>query len=126
MQNFSIRLQINYFFRFLIILLILPIFDGQKIGKLQTRKSLLGIQHWAILFRPIERARCLLQINAIKFLGNPKGKMFDRQTKVTLEVKTRHFVTTFEGQRTTILSLINIFLRFVAQNTFYLPRKFAF
>ena len=47
----------------------------------------------------MERARCLPQINAIKFLGNPAGKMFERQTKATLEVKTRHFVTTFEGQK---------------------------
>ena len=45
----------------------------------------------------MERARCLPQINAIKFLGNPAGEMFERQTKATLEVKTRHFVTTFEG-----------------------------
>ena len=47
----------------------------------------------------MERARCLPQINAIKFLGNPAGKMFERQTKATLEVKTRHFVTTFEAQK---------------------------
>ena len=47
----------------------------------------------------MERARCLPQINAIKFLGNLAGKMFERQTKATLEVKTRHFVTTFEGQK---------------------------
>ena len=32
-------------------------------------------------------------------MGNPAGKMFERQTKATLEVKTRHFVTTFEGQK---------------------------
>ena len=47
----------------------------------------------------MERARCLPQINAIKFLGNPAGKMFERQTEATLEVKTRHFETTFEGQK---------------------------
>ena len=47
----------------------------------------------------MERAGCLLQVNAIKFLGNPAGKMFERETKVTLEVKTRHFATTFEGQK---------------------------
>ena len=47
----------------------------------------------------MERARCLPQRNAIKFLGNPAGKMFERQTKATLVVKTRHFVTTFEGQK---------------------------
>ena len=87
------------FFGFLIILLILPIFDRHKIGKFQTQKSLLGIRLWAITYLPMERARCLLQINAIKFLGNPAGKMFERQTKATLEVKTRHFVTTFEAQK---------------------------
>ena len=87
------------FFGFLIILLILPIFDRHKIGKFQTQKSLLGIRLWAITYLPMERARCLPQINAIKFLGNPAGKMFERQTKATLEVKTRHFVTTFEGQK---------------------------
>ena len=32
------------FFGFLIILLILPIFDRHKIGKFQTQKSLLGIR----------------------------------------------------------------------------------
>ena len=85
------------FFGFLIILLILPIFDRHKIGKFQTQKSLLGIRLWAITYLPIERARCLPQINAIKFLGNPEGKIFERQTKATLEVKTRHFVTAFEG-----------------------------
>ena len=47
----------------------------------------------------MERARCLPQINAIKFLGNPAGKMFERQTKATVEVKTRHFVTTLEGEK---------------------------
>ena len=33
----------------------------------------------------------------MKFLGNLAEKIFERQTKATLEVKTRHFVTTFEG-----------------------------
>ena len=47
----------------------------------------------------MERARCLPQINAIKILGNPAGKMFERQTKATVEVKTRHFVTTLEGEK---------------------------
>ena len=90
------------FFGFLIILLILSIFrffHRHKIGKFQTQKSLLGIQLWAITYLLLERARCLPQINAIKFLGNPAGKMFERQTKATLEVKTRHFVTTLEGQK---------------------------
>ena len=36
-------------------------------------------------------------MNQIKFLGNPEGKIFERQTKATLEVKTRHFVMPFEG-----------------------------
>ena len=44
-------------------------------------------------FLPIERARCVPPINAIKFLGNSAAKMFERKTKATLEVKTRHFVT---------------------------------
>ena len=87
------------FFGFLIILLILPIFDRHKIGKFQTQKSLLGIRLWAMTYLPMERARCLPQINAIKFLGNPAGKIFERQRKATLEVKPRHFVTTFEGQK---------------------------
>ena len=85
------------FLGFLIILLILPIFDRHKIGKFQTQKSLLGIRLSAMTYLPMERARCLPQINAIKFLGNPAEKIFERQTKATLEVKTRHFVTTFEG-----------------------------
>ena len=51
----------------------------------------------AITFLPIKRARCLPQINAIKFLGNHAEKIFERQTKATLEVETRHFVRTFEG-----------------------------
>ena len=55
------------FFGFLIILLILPIFDRHKIGKFQTQKSLLGIRLWAITYLLIERARCLPQINVIKF-----------------------------------------------------------
>ena len=96
-MNFSYSTANLIFLIFLIILLILPIFDRHKIGKFQTQKSLLGIRLWAITFLPIKRARCLPQINAIKFLGNPAGKMFERQTKATLEVKTRHFVTTFEG-----------------------------
>ena len=87
------------FFGFLLILLILPIFHRHKIDKFQTQKSLLGIRLWAITYLPMERARCLPQINAIKFLGNPAGKMFERQTKATFEVKTRHFVTTFDGQK---------------------------
>ena len=33
-------------------------------------------------------------MHAIKFLGNPEEKMFERQTKATLEVKTGHSVTT--------------------------------
>ena len=91
-MKFSYSTANLIFFGFLIILLILPIFDRHKIGKFQTQKSLLGIRLWAITYLPIERARCLPQINAIKFLGNPAGKMFERQTKATLEVKTRHFV----------------------------------
>ena len=47
----------------------------------------------------MERARCLPQINALKFFGNLAQKMFERETKATLEAKTRHFVTTFEGQK---------------------------
>ena len=85
------------FFGFLIILLILPIFDRHKIGKFQTQKALLGIQLSAITYLLIERAKCLPQINAIKFLGSPAGKICERQTKATLEVKTRYFVTTNEG-----------------------------
>ena len=65
--------------------------------KFQTQKSLLRIRLWAITFLPIKRARCLPQINAIKFLGNLAEKFFERQTKATLEVKTRLFVSTFEG-----------------------------
>ena len=98
-MKFSYSTRNLIFFGFSIILLILPIFDTHKIGKFQTHKSLLGIRLWAITYLPTERARCLPQINAIKFLGNPAGKMFERQTKATLEVKTRHFVTTFEGQK---------------------------
>ena len=30
-------------------------------------------------------------------MGSPEGTIFERQTKATLEVKTRHFVTTFES-----------------------------
>ena len=73
--------------------------DRHKIGRFQTQKSLLGIRIWAITYLAIERARCLSQINAIKFLGNPAGQIFERQRKATLEVKTRYFVTTFEGQK---------------------------
>ena len=75
------------FFRFLIILPNLLIFDRQNIDKIRTQKSLLGIRLWGITFLQIERARCLPQINAIKFLGNPTGKIFQRQMKVALEVK---------------------------------------
>ena len=31
-------------------------------------------------------------------MGNPAGRIFERQTKPTFEVKTRHFIETFEGQ----------------------------
>ena len=75
------------FLGFLIILLILPIFDRHKIGKFQTQKSLLGIRLWAITYLPMERARCLPQINAIKFWGNPAEKIFERQTKRPLRSK---------------------------------------
>ena len=75
------------FFGFLIILLILPIFDRHEIGKFQTQKSLLGIRLWAITYLPIERARCLPQRNAIKFLGNLAEKIFERRTKATLRSK---------------------------------------
>ena len=113
------------FFGVLIILLILPIFDRHKIGKFQTQKSLLGIRLWAITYLPIERARCLPQINAIKFLGNPEGKIFERQTKATLEVKTRHFVTTFEGQKQRYSRLTRYLCVFFAWNSFHLPRQFV-
>ena len=96
-MKFSYSTRNLIFFGFLIILLILPIFDRHKIGKLQTQKSLLGIRLSAITYLPIERARCLAQMNAIKFLGNPAGKICERQTKATFEVKTPYFVTTFEG-----------------------------
>ena len=67
------------FFRFLIILPNLLIFDRQNIDKIRTQKSLLGIRLWGITFLHIERAWCLSQINAIKLLGNPTGKIFQRQ-----------------------------------------------
>ena len=54
-------------------------------------------------------------------MGNPAGKIFERQTKATLEVKTRHFVTT-----TTILPVNEILMRFSAWNSFHLPRQFLF
>ena len=49
----------------------------------------LGVRPWGITNLPIERARCLPQMNAIKLLGNPTGKSFERQAKAALEVKTR-------------------------------------
>ena len=125
-MKFSYSTANLIFFGFLIILLILPIFDRHKIGKFQTQKSLLGIRLWAITYLPIERARCLPQINAIKFLGNPAGKVFERQTKATLGIKTRHFVTTFEGQKRTMLSVNKILMRFSAWNSFHLPGQFVF
>ena len=79
-MKFSYSTANLIFFGFLIILLILPIFDRHKIGKFQTQKSLLGIRLWAITFQPIKRGRCLPQINAIKFLGNLAEKIFERQT----------------------------------------------
>ena len=60
---------------------ILPIFDRHKIGKFQTKKSLLGIKLWAIIFLPIKWARCLPQTNAIKFLGNHAEKIFWTRNK---------------------------------------------
>ena len=45
-------------------------------------------------------------------MGNHAEKILERQTKATLEVKTRHFVTTFEGQKTTILPVNKIRMRF--------------
>ena len=96
-MKFSYSTANLIFFGFLIILLILPIFDRHKIGKFQTQKSLLGIRLWAISYLPIKRAWCLPQTTAIKFLGNLAEKIFERQAKATLEVKTRHFVMTFEG-----------------------------
>ena len=58
-MKFSYSTANLIFFGFLIILLILPIFDRHKIGKFQTQKSLLGIRLWAITYLPIKRARCL-------------------------------------------------------------------
>ena len=86
-MKFSYSTTNSIFFRFLIILPNLLIFDRQNIDKIRTQKSLLGIRLWGITFLQIERARCLPQINAIKFLGNPTGKIFQRQMKVALEVK---------------------------------------
>ena len=75
------------FFGFLMILLILPIFDRHKIGKFQTQKSLLGIRLWAITYQPMERARCLPQINAIIFLGNLAEKILSAKQKRPLRSK---------------------------------------
>ena len=125
-MKFSYSTRNLIFFGFSIILLILPIFDTHKIGKFQTHKSLLGIRLWAITYLPTERARCLPQINAIKFLGNPAGKIFERQTKATLEVKTRHFCHEIRRAKTTILPVNKILMRFFAWNSFHLPRKFVF
>ena len=110
-MKFSYSIANLIFFGFLIILLILPIFDRHKISKFQTQKSLLGIRLWAITFLPIKRARCLPQITAIKFLGNLAEKIFERQTKATLEVKARHFVTTFEGGQINKNALLARFLK---------------
>ena len=71
----------------------------------------------------MERARCLPQINAIKFLGNPAGKMFERQTKATLEVKTRRFCHDIRRAKTTILPVNKILMSFFAWNSFHLLRN---
>ena len=91
-MKFSYSTANLIFFGFLIILLILSIFDRHKIGK---------------------------------FLGNPAGKIFERQTKATLEVKTRHFVTTFEGQKQRY-SLLTRYLSVFSHGTLSICRETLF
>ena len=55
----------------------------------------------------------------VKFLGNPAEKMFERLTKATLEVKARHFVTTFKGGK------INKKMLFAAGNDQITSKLFA-
>ena len=59
----------------------------------------------------MQRATYLPQINAIKFLGNVAEKLFEHQIKATLEVKTRHVVTTFEGGQINENALMASFLQ---------------
>ena len=74
----------------------------------------------------MERARCLPQINAIKFLGNPAGKTIERQTKATLEVKTRNFETTFEGQKQRYSWLTRYSYAFFRMELFLFAEKTCF
>ena len=87
------------FFGFLIILLILPIFDRHKIGKFQTQKSLLGIRLWAITYLPIERATCLPQTICNKIFGQSWREHFWTPNKSDPWGQNTHFVTTFDGQK---------------------------
>ena len=102
-MKFSYSTANLIFFRFLIILLILPIFYRLRSGKFQTQKSLPGIRFWAITFIPIKRGSCLPQVTAIKFLGDLAEKIFQRQTKATLGTRgfsrvQREFLVLAEGR----------------------------
>ena len=59
-----------------------PILAEQKNGNIGRVKSHLGTPRGFISSTPSERARFLLQITAIKFLGYVKYKILERQTKV--------------------------------------------
>ena len=60
-------------------------------------------------------------------MGNPAEKIFELQIKATLEVKTRHFVTTFEEQKTTILRVNKLdSYAFLSHGTFSICRDNLF
>ena len=64
-----------------------PIVAEQKDCNIERVKSYLGTWRGFISSTPNERARFLLQITAIKFLGYIKYKILERQTKVTQRSK---------------------------------------
>ena len=120
-MKFSYSTANLIFFGFLIILLILPIFDRHRIGKFQTQKSLLGMRLWAITFLPVKRARCLPQIH-----GQSCRENFWTPNKSDPWGQNTPFCHDIRRAKTTILPVNKILMRFSAWNSFHLPRQFVF
>ena len=59
-------------------------------------------------------------------MGNHAEKIIERQTKATLKDKTRHFVTTFEGQKTMILPVSKTLMRFFRMELFPFAETICF
>ena len=114
------------FFGFLIILLILPIFDRHKIGKFQTQKITTWYTALSHNLPTDGKSKVSSSNKCNKILGQSCRENVWTPNKSDPWGQNTPFCHDIRRAKTTILPVNKILMRFFAWNSFHLPRKFVF